>query len=279
MEPQLNPHWVKMIQSQHPEKLLAFARRLDDKVMAAIYGIDVDTYLNIKSQLAEQAKVAAEQLLESPDFAARVDRLPFRPGDTVMGVGESTTDDLISWFEILRRLFELQRPYDGISFVNEGISGNTSTEVLGRFNRIAAQQPDWILCMIGANDTMRTGPDSAKTQVSLRETAENLREIRRIASIRTKSNWIWLTPPTFDEERVAAFKYFQMGQLSWRNEDILAIGDLIRGMSDPIVDTQAGFGYPAQTHYIGADGVHPTIEGHKAIVRGLVERLTGGDAQ
>lgn len=276
MEMNFNPHLAKLVQSQHPEKLLVFARNLDDKVLAAIYGMDVDMYLLIKSQLTQQAKEAAEQLLQSPDLVDRVDRLPFKTGETVIGLGESTTDDLLSWFEIFRHLLELRRSQDGICLINEGISGHTSTQILGRINGIVSKQPDWILCMIGANDTMRIGPDSAKSLVRLEETTKNLHEIRRIAAARSKSNWVWITPPTIDEERAAAFTHFQTGQLSWRNEDILAIGELIRGMSDPVVDTQAGFGLPAQAKYIGMDGIHPTVEGHKAIVRWVIESLTGG---
>jgi len=277
MDTNFNPQWTKLVQTQHPEKVLAFARNLDDKVLAAIYGMDVDTFLHIKSQFKQQAKEAAEHLLQDTDFAARVNRLPFKAGETVVGLGESTTDDLLSWFEILQHLLELQRPQDGIRLINAGISGNTTTEVLSRFSGIVAKQPDWIICMIGANDTMRIGLDSAKTLVSLEETAKNLHEIRRIAAARSKTNWVWITPPTFDEERIAAFTYFQMGQLSWSNEDIIAVGEIIRCMPDPVVDIQAGFGLPAQAKYVGIDGIHPTIEGHKAIVRWVVEKLTGGD--
>lgn len=277
METNMNPQLMKLVQSQHPEKVIPFARNMDDKVLAAIYGVDVDAYLLVKNQLRLQAKEAAKQLLQNPDFATQVDRLPFRAGETVVGLGESTTDDLLSWFEILGHVLELRRPQDGIRFINEGISGNTSTQVLGRVNGIVAKQPNWILSMIGANDTMRVGPESAKPLVSLEETAKNLHEIRRIAAAQSKSNWVWITPSTFDEVRIAAFTHFQMGKLSWRNEDIRAVGDLIRSMSDPIVDTQTGFGLPAQTNYIGLDGVHPTIEGYKAIVCWVVESLTGGD--
>ncbi|UVI27317.1 SGNH/GDSL hydrolase family protein [Paenibacillus spongiae] len=276
METKLNTQLAKLVQLQHPQKVLAFARNMDDKVLAAIYGIDVDTYLLVKSQLTQQAKAAAEQLLQLPDFAARVDRLPFKAGEIVVGLGESTTDDSLSWFEILRHLLELRRPQDAIRLINEGISGHTSTQVLSRINGIAAGQPNWILCMIGGNDTMRVGPDSAKPLVSLEETAKNLHEIRRIAAARSKSNWVWITPSTVDEERAAAFTHFQLGQLSWRNEDILAVGDLIRSMSDPVIDTLAVIGLPAQAAYMGIDGVHPTIEGHKAIVRRVVESLSEG---
>ncbi|WP_028548555.1 SGNH/GDSL hydrolase family protein [Paenibacillus sp. UNC451MF] len=276
MEPLLNPQWAKLIQMQHPEKLLSFARHLDDKLLAAIYGMDLETYLNIKGQMIRQVKEAAEQLLEQPDFADRVDRLPFKAGETVIGIGESTTDDLLSWFEILRHLLKLQRPQDEIRLINEGISGNTSSQILGRFSGIVAKNPNWFLCMIGSNDVLRFGPESAKTLVSLEEIEKNLNEIRRIAAARTKAQWVWITPPTFDEERIAAFPHFQMGQLSWRNEDIITVGEMIRSMPDHVVDTQAGFGQPELAKFIGVDGLHPTIVGQKAIVRWLVESLTGG---
>ncbi|MFC5401355.1 SGNH/GDSL hydrolase family protein [Cohnella soli] len=279
MEPTFNPQWAKLVQMQHPKKVLGYARHLDDQLLAAIYGMELDMYLTIKGKLAQQTREAAEQLLESSDFADRVRRLPFKEGATIVAVGESTTDDLLSWFEILRQLLGLQRPQDGIQLINEGISGSTTTEALARFSGIVAHQPDWIFCLLGANDVQRVGPDSAKTLVSLEETVQNLKEMRRIAEARTQSEWVWVTPPTFIEERVAAFPYFQMGQLSWRNEDILRVGEAVRGLPGVVVDTQAGYGQPAQASYMGFDGVHPTIEGHKAIVRGLVESLTGGKEQ
>ncbi|RNB78518.1 hypothetical protein EDM56_30435 [Brevibacillus fluminis] len=278
MESALNPQWIKLVQNQHPEKLLPFARHLDDNALAAIYGMDANTYLTIKSLLAQQVRDTAQQLLEDQEFADRVDHLPFKADQTVIGVGESTTDDLLSWFEILRHLLELQRPQDRIRLINEGVSGHTSTQVLGRFSGIAARQPDWILFMIGSNDALRVGPDSTKTQVSLEETARNVTEIRRIAATRTKSWRVWMTPPTIDEERMAAFPFFQQAQISWRNADILAIGEMIRHLSDLVIDVQTRFGRQAPAAFIGMDGVHPTIAGHKAIVTLLVEELTGGKA-
>lgn len=276
MEATLKPEWLKLVQMQHPEKLLNFARHLNDMALADIYGMNVTTYLKIKQQLALQTKEAAQQLLEDPAFADRVDHLPFKAGETVIGVGESTTDDLLSWLEILRQLLELRRPQDRIRIINDGISGNTSTQVLGRFSSIVAKDPDWIICMIGGNDVMRVGREPTKTQVSTEETFKNLVAIRYIATAQTQAEWVWLTPPTFDEQRVAVFPYFQQGQLSWRNDDILLIGDIIRSLPDPVVDTQVGFGRPASPLFIGPDGIHPTISGHKAIVTWLVEKLTGG---
>lgn len=278
MNTNANPLWVRLVQSQHPEKMLPFARNMEERTLAAIYNMDVETYRSIKGQLTQQAQDAALEMLEDSAFADRVDRLSFQEGQTVVALGESTTDDLLSWFELLRHLVGLRRPKDGIRFINEGISGNTTAQVLGRVSGIAAREPNWIFCMIGGNDAMRIGPEPAKTQVSAEETAKNLTAIRHIAASRSKARWVWLTPPSFNEERAAAYPYFQSGQLAWRNEDIVRVGNIIRSLPDQVVDTQAGFAAPDAHRLLGHDGVHPNLAGHKAIVAQLVEALAEGGA-
>ncbi len=279
MEPTMNPLWTKLVQFQHPDKMLSFASNLDEKLIAALYGMDMESYVAVKRQLEDQAHEAAIQLLQDQGFADRVDQLPFKPGETVIGVGESTTDDLLSWLEILRHLLLERRPHDGIRIINEGVSGSTSTQILGRFSGVMAKQPDWIICMIGGNDVLRIGPEPTKTQVSLEETAKNLSAIRYVAAAQTKAHWVWITPPTFDEKRAGMNPHFQRGQLVWRNDDIIAIGDKIRGQPEIVVDTQLATRFPAAPELIGPDGIHPSIAGQKAIVSWLVEELTGGKAE
>ncbi|MEN1969540.1 SGNH/GDSL hydrolase family protein [Lentibacillus sp. N15] len=270
----LHEQWKKMIQMQHPEKLLKFARQLDEKTLAAIYGMDADTYLDIRRQLEQQAEEAEDQLLANSVFADKVKQLPFKAGETVIGAGESTTDDLLSWFEILRHLLKKGRTQDNISVINEGISGNTSTQLLGRFGSIVAQNPDWIICMIGGNDVLRLGPEPTQTQVSAKESARNISEIRRIAAVNGDARWVWITPPPVNDERIAIFPPFRRGQLNWRNEDIHVVGNVIRDQSDPVIDTQKKFGMPASPEWMQMDGLHPSISGHKQIVTWLVETLT-----
>ncbi|RKN84379.1 SGNH/GDSL hydrolase family protein [Paenibacillus ginsengarvi] len=272
MEPN-NAPWVKLVQTQHPAKLLPFARHMNEPTIAAIYGIDTETYRSIQRQLSETVRDAAADMLEQPDFAAKVDRLPFRPGQTVVAIGESTTDDLLSWFELLRHLVQLRRPEDEIRFVNEGVSGFTTSQVLGRMSGIAAKEPDWLFCMIGGNDAMRIGPDSGITQVSPGETARNMAAIRQLAAARTNARLVWLTPSSIDEQRAADYPPFKAAGLAWRNEDIRRAGDIIRELPDPVADTQDGFLSPGADILLGPDGVHPTLEGHRYIVTVLVEEL------
>ncbi|MED4780480.1 SGNH/GDSL hydrolase family protein [Brevibacillus choshinensis] len=279
MEMNVYTQWVKLVQSQHPQKLLPFARNMDEQTLASIYGMDVGTYRSIQLQLSQQAQNVALEMLEDSALAGMVDRLPIQTGQTVIAIGESTTDDLLSWFELLRHLVGLRRPKEAIRFINEGISGYTTAQVLRRMSDIVSQKPDWILCMIGSNDVLRIGPEPSKTQVSTEETAKNLAAIRHIAASLTKASWVWLTPPTFDEARAAAYPYFQFGQLAWRNVDITRVGDIIRDLPDKVVDTQARFAVPVVSLLLGPDGVHPSLEGHKAIVTQLVEALAGGGTE
>lgn len=167
------------VQFVHFEKYFAsFGVTLDAEQLAPLYGLDAATYGEIRNEFDANARRAAEELLAEPGFADRVAGLPFAPGDTVAGIGDSITDDLQSWLEILRHLLELQRPGDGIQVFNEGISGDTTTDVLLRFIPIILEQPAWILCFLGTNDAVRYGRQPTKTLVS----PNSRRRSRRCAS-------------------------------------------------------------------------------------------------
>jgi acyl-CoA thioesterase-1 len=51
----------------------------------------------------------------------------------VFGVGDSFTDDLQSWLEIVRHLLEERRPRDEIRIINAGLSAHTTAMELRRF--------------------------------------------------------------------------------------------------------------------------------------------------
>jgi lysophospholipase L1-like esterase len=270
-----NPMIENWVQFMHIEKLYGYLPGMDEALMARLFGLDLEGYREVKGRFDANTRKAARELLEDPAFAEHVDRLPFRAGDTVIGIGDSLTDDLQSWLEIVRHLLEERRPRDEIRIVNAGLSAHTTAMVLRRFvPNVVAREPDWIVCLLGGGDATRVGPEPNKTQVSLEETAKNLEAMRRIAQTQTEANWVWITPPTFDEERAAAYPPFRMGQSHWRNEDVLAIGDFIRKQKEPVVDLQAVFGTPADPELQGPDGVHPSLAGQKAIARVFVETLT-----
>lgn len=258
----------------HPEKVFFYLPGLqDDAAVARLYGLDVDQYRSIRGHFDAVTRQAAEELLADADLAARVDRLPFGSQATLVGVGDSFTDDLQSWLEILRHVLALRRSQDQIQIVNAAVSARTSTDVLHYIMPALGLRPDWIFCLVGGNDAKRIGPEPTKTLVSLAETRENLDSLRRLAASQTEAEWVWITPGTVDETRIAAFPGFQQGQSTWRNADLLALGDQIRGKPDHVVDIQLRFGNPPDPDLLGPDGLHPSLAGHKVIARAVIEHL------
>jgi acyl-CoA thioesterase I len=276
-----DPVTADLVQSVHPEKvygyLPGFGRPTGDATLAALYGLDAETYGAIRGRLDANARAAAQELLADPDLAARVDRLPFAAGTTVVGIGESDMDDLQSWLEILRHLLELRRPGDRIRVVNAAVSGQTTTQALRSIIPVLAQQPAWILCAFGGNDSVRYGAEPTEPQVSPEETARNLAGLRRQGAAQTGSRWVWVTRWVPDEARVAAFPPFRRAQFALRAADFEAVSDLIRRQAppgDPVVDLREAIGRPPDPALLVGDGLHPSLAGHRAIARLLVERLT-----
>jgi lysophospholipase L1-like esterase len=252
---------------------------LDETALAPLFGVDVATYSSIRAAFGQRASDAAAELLADPVFAACVDRLPFQSGATVVGIGDSITDDLQSWLEILRHLLLQRRPQDGINVVNAGISGNTTTHLIDRFMDIVNLQPGWILCMAGTKDASAHGQSPTKTLVGLDETAKNLAALRHFAASQTTARWIWMTPTPVIEAQVASHWLFGAIQMSVSNTDLVAIADMMRQLPDPVVDVQTVFGNPVNPDWLLSDGVHPSLAGHKIIVKAFVEQLSGLPSQ
>lgn len=269
----LNPQQLNLLQYKHLEKLYGYFPGMKGATIAALYGLDEASYKEARAEFDNNAKKAAQELLADAAFAEQVRRLPFRAGETILAIGDSMTDDLQSWLEIVRHLLSETRARDEIQVINGGLSAHTSAMILRRLVPTLAQKPDWIFCLLGGNDVTRIGSEKNKPQVSLEETQQNLLTMRRLATEMTEATWVWLTPPPFDEKRANTFPPFKMGGSVWRNTDVLAIGDFMRGQAEIVVDLQNIFGVPVKAKLQGPDGVHPSLEGQKTIARAVVECL------
>ena len=62
-------------------------------MLAPFFGLDTDVYAEIKAGFAGRTRSGAHELLENFDLRERVDRLPFEVNTTVVGLGDSITDD------------------------------------------------------------------------------------------------------------------------------------------------------------------------------------------
>ena len=60
----------------------------------------------------------------------------------------------------------------------------------------------------------------------------------------------------------------------WANEDMDAVADVVRKQSDSVVDLQAVFGHPTIPAFLLEDGLLPSLEGQKTIVRAVVKEIS-----
>jgi acyl-CoA thioesterase-1 len=267
---------AELARSIHPEKVFGFLPGMSAANLAALYGLDEPAYAALRNQFAAETQAAARELLAEPGFAAAVDRLPFSAGQTVAVIGESTTDAVGCWLDILGQLMLLQRPADAIKLVNTAISGYPTT-MLQRITSetLLRYRPGWIAFFGGGNDALRYGAGAAKPLVTGTETAANLAEMRRQASA-AGARMIWMTTTARDTARIAAYPPFLAQQIWVEDEDLNAVDTAIRAMAgdgDALVDLSDAFGSPPDAALLSADGLHPSLAGQKAIARRFVARL------
>lgn len=158
--------------------------------------------------------------------------------------------------------------------MNAGISGDTTEDVISRFLGVVAEKPDWIITMISTNDARLQGRRPTKILVSHDETERNLAMIRNFATTQTRARLAWMTPSPVIEEKIERSRFIAPLQLIWRNSDLAVNADLIKALPDHVVDLQAAFGIPTPARLMDSDGLHPSLEGQKLIVKALVSKLS-----
>lgn len=134
------------------------------------------------------------------------DRIVFA-GDSVtdMGsaqpVGEGLGDNLgRSYVRVVENMLAVAHPELCIRVTNSGISGNTSRDLLARFDRdVVSLKPDWVSICIGINDVWRQFdvPAIVNVQVFPDEYEKNLRAM--IESIKDNVKGIFILSPYYIE--------------------------------------------------------------------------------
>ncbi|NUW44875.1 SGNH/GDSL hydrolase family protein [Nonomuraea rhodomycinica] len=267
----------RLVRFQQPEKTLTYLGGLDDTRVAGLFGLDVAAYRDLVEGCEAAVRRAASDMLADPVVAGQVDRLPFRPGQHVVAIGESTTADRLSWFEILRHLLTARRPADAVRLTNLAVTGCTTTQALAQLPALSYHRPDWVLCMLGGNDVQRLGPGHGPTLVSPSESRRNLLALRDLATRRTGARWVWLTPSAVDEGRIAAYPHFQRAHLSWFNSDIDHLAEHLDAQPEPTVDTRLATRIDSGARADGSphldDGLHLTLAGQRAVAGAFLRTL------
>jgi lysophospholipase L1-like esterase len=140
----------------------------------------------------------------------KYDRIVFA-GDSVTDmssgnpVGEGLFDSLgFGYVRMVENLLMSVYPEYNIRVTNSGISGNTSRDLLNRWERdVLNLNPDWVSIMIGINDVWRqfdtpAMPDRAVSLTQYEQNVENM-----ILSLKGRVKGIFLMTPYYMEPNAA----------------------------------------------------------------------------
>ena len=203
------------------------------------------------------------------------DRIVFA-GDSVtdMGsaqpVGEGLNDNAgRSYVRIIENMLSAFYAEVRVRVTNAGISGNTSRDLLERFERdVVALNPDWVSICIGINDVWRQfdTPAMPDYQVMPEEYEENLEKM--IAMIPKKVKGVFILTPYYMEPNRA-------DKMRARMDEYVAIcKKLAEKHSFTLVDFQKVYeDYCKIRHssYIAWDRVHPNQVGATLMARAFLK--------
>jgi lysophospholipase L1-like esterase len=244
-----------------------------DDLHGRLAGLSVPELVRSRAEYRALVGRSARALLERDGVLAAVEHLPFTGDDVVLALGDSITDDLVSWVEVLAGAVATVRPGATPRFVNAGFTGDTTQEAISRWDTVAAQRPTWILMMLGTNDARRHGA-SAITTTSGGETRRNLEALRRLVADETDARLVAMTPPPVLDERADAWEPFRAQRITWRDDDVRAVAAAVRDLEvDALVDVHRHLAALPPERWLLPDGVHPSVDGQVDIAEAVVRAL------
>ncbi|MEX2639217.1 MAG: SGNH/GDSL hydrolase family protein [Balneolales bacterium] len=265
-----------LIQFLNIEKQFPLLPGVSDKsAVAGFIGIDEDELDTIRANFDQNTRQAAFELLKEEEVQKQIDKLPFKKNDKIAIIGDAVTDDLQSWFFILKHALELSIEAANFSWYDASQSSETSANILMRLDRdVLAYKPDWVIIAIGSDEAVRPHLATARTLVSLAEFWENVNTIESAIQLVVKNPVIWITPPPPVTELMQQHPFFNGVAYE---EDLKQYREVIAGKQGYIVDP-AGvrMGNPPEAWNFLSDGYHHSLAGHLNTVRTLIEVLGRG---
>lgn len=255
------------------KRLPLFPGRYDIDVEATLLGISTEELKTYRDNFNENAKQAALELLKEDEIVDLIDKLPFDGEETIVAFGDSSTEDQQGWFTILSHLLEISFDNPAFTFVNSGVSYNTTSEALKRLDRdVLLHEPDWVFVSLGTFDAQRLNIAPQRTLIPLSETWENINTIHEILEAQLDNPTIWVTPTPVISELLASNPMYEF---SIDPDDLEQIRQLVMGKTGGIVDPKGermGEGEPKAWNYL-SDGLHPSLSGHINTVREVLRTM------
>jgi lysophospholipase L1-like esterase len=242
------------------------------EAVANIFGLKQSELTKLRGTFKQNAKEAALELLKDDDVTDWIDQLPFNPDDTIAALGDSSTDDLQSWFQIFTEILNITVPEADFTFINAGQANDTSSEALRRLHRdVLSHEPDWVIVSLGMFDVTRLSIAPKRTLLPLSETWENLSTIEDAIKEVTDNPVIWITPPPVIPGLLDKMELFDF---DISDEDLVQVRQIIAGKTGYIVDpTGKRLGSPPEAWYYLSDGINPSLSGHVNTTKALLYTL------
>ncbi|MCC5941232.1 MAG: SGNH/GDSL hydrolase family protein [Balneolaceae bacterium] len=240
--------------------------------LSGLFGLEIEEYEKLRDLFKENAKKAALELLKDDEVIDWLDQLPFSNDDVIVAFGDSATDDQQGWFEILQYVLNITVPEAQFTFINAGISNNTSSDALRRMNRdVLSHEPNWVIVSLGTFDAQRLNFAPGRTLVPLSETWENLSTIEDAIGTVTENPPVWITPVPVIPGLLEKMELFEF---DIESTDLSQIREVITGKKGYIVDPLGRrMGNPPEAWYYLSDGLNPSISGHLNTVKELIRSL------
>ena len=263
-----------MIPFFHAEKRhVLFPGRNSTEAEARLLGITEQELETFRKNYEENAKQAALELLKEDEIIDMIDKLPFDGEETIVALGDSSTEDAQGWFSILGHLLEFSFENADFTFINSGVAYNTTTDALKRLDRdVLLHEPDWVFVSLGTFDTQRLNIAQQRTLIPLSETWENLNTIHEILENQIENPTVWITPTPVISELLSENPIYEF---TIDAEDLEQVRQLVSGKTGGIVDPKGirmGESEPKAWNYL-TDGLHPSLSGHINTVREVLKTL------
>jgi len=195
----------------------------------------------------------------------------FRPQQKILFIGDSITDADrrgqsapygSGYVSLARNLIVARYPELHLQFVNRGIGGNTTRDLLARWEAdVIAEQPDWLSLKIGINDVWRGFRGNPHEAVPLPEYVASVRQLLDQTRAQTAAQLILLTPYMIEADRANPMR----AEMDRYGEAVTALAQAYGAV---LADTQAAFDVALQhtaSSDWAADQIHPNGPGHAII--------------
>ncbi|WP_086931972.1 SGNH/GDSL hydrolase family protein [Agarilytica rhodophyticola] len=264
---------IRLIRFFHPEKRLDFLPGSENvNALANFFGLSEQEYLDIKGEFRENVENCAKQLIEEPIVSEAISTIKLKTGDSIAVIGDSLTDDYQSWFEILKKTFQILRPELQLQWHNTALSGDTSMQLFSTLSRLESIKPDYLFCLIGTNDGRIHG-SLKKHCTSIDEVSNNFDAIESLGKSVATKKFIWMTPVGVDERRIREdWLLTRMGAI-WDDRHILKISDLIMSRVESKIDLRKILPDDREEVFI-EDGLHWSLSFQKRVARNVIENFS-----